>query len=80
MDFTQPGNTSTHSRNSFFSSKPCLVIPVCWLGETISHFSTCLKTDSKVLQCNATNEYGYIFTNAFLYVLGKYATTHNYKV
>lgn len=31
------------------------------------------KADSQVIQCNATNKHGYIFTNAFLNVLGKFA-------
>ncbi|KAI0231978.1 Contactin-4 [Lamellibrachia satsuma] len=29
------------------------------------------KTDAQVLQCNATNKHGYIFTNAFLNVLAE---------
>ena len=30
------------------------------------------KMDSKVIQCNVTNKYGYAFTNAYLNVMGKH--------
>ena len=29
------------------------------------------KKDATVIQCNATNDYGYIYTNAYLNVLSK---------
>jgi len=30
------------------------------------------KTDAQVLQCNASNKHGYVFSNAYLNVLGQY--------
>ena len=30
------------------------------------------KNDATVIQCNATNDHGYIYTNAYLNVLSKY--------
>jgi len=33
------------------------------------------KTDAQVLQCNASNKHGYIFSNAYLNVLGQFVFT-----
>ena len=38
------------------------------------------KTDAQVLQCNASNAHGYIFSNAFLNVVGEFSFSSSYKL
>jgi len=40
------------------------------VGDGFIEYTNVSRDDAHVLQCNASNEHGYLFTNAFLNVLG----------